>query len=570
MEGKEDSFSKGKDGYSLTYTSLSHLFRTLAYVSAHRMEKGKIFHDPVKRLTFMLDSSRNAVMKVSSLKRLIVLLSSLGYDSIMLYTEDTFEIPSEPFFGYMRGAYTQQEIKEVDSFATHYGLELIPCIETLAHLGCLTQWARFENLFDIKDILLVDDEKTYELIEKMVSSIASSFSSRNINIGMDEAALIGRGKHETIYGPSSPFPLMMRHLKRVLGILDKYGFKAMMWSDMFASLLSPDGAIKSEGIEEIPHNVTLCYWDYYSSEKSHYDAYMKIHRALPNDLAFATACWKWSGYTPQNRFSFRNQKAGIGAAIDNGISRVLVTAWGDNGGECSPFAVLPSIFSASIYRQGKERLDEKLFEVLSKKKLENFLEIDDGNLLYPDIKANTASKEFLLTDPFLSPFDTLVRADSAKKYAEFALRLKKEARGEYAYLFRSQSALCSLLSLKVDLGVRLREHYQKGDRDALKADLLRTKETRIRLDRFILVYEKQWEKENKMEGYEVQSIRLGGVRERLLYAERTLKRYLEGKSEKIEELEIKLIDYYGKETFTKPDDNCEYRSRRLTSVGVND
>ena len=54
----------------------------------------------------MLDCSRNAVMTVDSVKRWIDITSDLGYNMLMLYTEDTYEIKNQPYFGYLRGRYT--------------------------------------------------------------------------------------------------------------------------------------------------------------------------------------------------------------------------------------------------------------------------------------------------------------------------------------------------------------------------------------------------------------------------------------------------------------------------------
>ena len=61
----------------------------------------------------MLDCSRNAVMKVEEIKNFAKILHDFGYNMIQLYTEDTYEIEEEPYFGYMRGRYTKQELKEV-------------------------------------------------------------------------------------------------------------------------------------------------------------------------------------------------------------------------------------------------------------------------------------------------------------------------------------------------------------------------------------------------------------------------------------------------------------------------
>ena len=55
-----------------------------------------------ERLGVMIDMSRNAVMSVDSLKKFLPILKKMGYNSVMLYTEDTYEVEGEPFFGYFR------------------------------------------------------------------------------------------------------------------------------------------------------------------------------------------------------------------------------------------------------------------------------------------------------------------------------------------------------------------------------------------------------------------------------------------------------------------------------------
>ena len=91
----------------------------------------------------------------------------MGYTSMMLYTEDTYEIAGEPYFGYMRGRFTAEELKDLDRYAGLLGIELIPCIQTLAHLGSIFRWPAYRDVHDTADILLCGEEKTYALIEKM-------------------------------------------------------------------------------------------------------------------------------------------------------------------------------------------------------------------------------------------------------------------------------------------------------------------------------------------------------------------------------------------------------------------
>ena len=47
-------------------------------------------------LGYMVDCSRGAVPKVETLKKLVDILSEFGYNYLMLYTEDVYEIDGEP------------------------------------------------------------------------------------------------------------------------------------------------------------------------------------------------------------------------------------------------------------------------------------------------------------------------------------------------------------------------------------------------------------------------------------------------------------------------------------------
>ena len=152
----------------------------------------------LQSLGVMIDMSRNSVMSVEGLKRFLPLLKKMGYNTVMLYTEDTYEVEGEPYFGYLRGRYTMDEMKEIDAFAASLGIEMIPCIQTLAHLTTFLRWNRVPA--DTPDILLVDDDKTYEFIDRLFATLSKCFTSKKIHLGMDEAHMLGRGKHLDIHG----------------------------------------------------------------------------------------------------------------------------------------------------------------------------------------------------------------------------------------------------------------------------------------------------------------------------------------------------------------------------------
>ena len=135
----------------------------------------------------MLGCAENAVPKISSLKRFVDYMSALGYNALYLEIADTYKIPAEPYFGYMRGGYSADEIGELDAYCKEKDVELVPAIQTLAHLHFLNNYERFRPIIDLNDILFVGEEETYRFIDEMFASLAKSFSTRRVNIGMDEA-----------------------------------------------------------------------------------------------------------------------------------------------------------------------------------------------------------------------------------------------------------------------------------------------------------------------------------------------------------------------------------------------
>ena len=76
----------------------------------------------MKRIGVMLDCSRNAVPNVKSVKHFIDCLAKMGYNTLELYTEDTYAVEGEPYFGYLRGRYSSEEICQLDTYAKEKGI----------------------------------------------------------------------------------------------------------------------------------------------------------------------------------------------------------------------------------------------------------------------------------------------------------------------------------------------------------------------------------------------------------------------------------------------------------------
>ncbi len=496
----------------------------------------------------MIDMSRNSVMNLPSLKKFIRIIKKLGYNTLLLYTEDTYEI-DEPFFGYLRGRYSKDEMKEIDAFADSLGIEVIPCIQTLAHLNAYFKWKKVP--IDYDDILLVDDEKTYALIEKMFSSLSECFKSKKIHIGMDEAHMLGRGRHLDIHGYESSITLMRRHLARVVDMAKNYGYEPLIWSDMFfrswneGKYVIPRQELPEEVIKAVPADITPVYWDYYQTNKQIYSDMLYNHKQFSNKTWFAGGVWGWGGLVPFNELSINNMLPAIDACREHGIKNVFITLWGDNGGECSHFAEIPGLYKIIEYARGNtdEDVSKNKFKKIFGLDYDDFIALDLPNQVSDIKKIVNPSKYMLFSDPFAGFLDSTVKKGVGAKYESYAKKLSDIAKKSlrFGYIFNAEAKLCSALAIKYELGVKTREAYKARDNDALRALVNDYSEAIKRIKEFYTALSYMWYKDYKPHGFEVQEMRIGGLLQRLDGCKKRLVKYLNGRLTVIDELEEDIL-----------------------------
>ena len=554
-----------------------------------RLKSNRLFFEVYMNKNFdtfgvMLDCSRNAVPNIPFLKQYIDDIALMGYNSLQLYTEETYEIDGEPFFGYLRGRFTKDELKEINAYGKTKGVELVPCIQTLAHLGCLVKWYPYNEFTDCSNILLIDDDRTYALIEKMFATMRECFDSKYINIGMDEAHFVGLGKYLEKHGYHNRFDLLARHLGRVVEIAKKYDFSPIMWSDMFFRLAN-NGRYGTENpvdipqdlIDKVPKEVALCFWDYYGKSAKYFDNMIKHHKMFNNEIWFAGGCWSWGGFAPSNFTSMESHELSIRACLKYGIRNAIITIWGDNGHETSKLANYSSLFHASCLARGIEDINvmNEEFEKLFGMSMVDYSNIDKANQIQEinsifDLKganANNPSKYMFYNDLFIGDLDPTVSRVGTARYKRYAKELLQYVNDEkFGYVFDVQQKLCDVLSIKYAIGVKTRKAYREKDIDALKKLIRQYKLLNKKLAVFFEAFKYQWFKENKPFGWEIQDARLGGLMQRVKTCMERLQAYVDGKIDTIEELDVDILPSYNDK---KRNGKTQYRNDYLRSFPGN-
>ena len=513
----------------------------------------------------MIDCSRDAIPNVEGVKRFLDTIAKMGYNVAMLYTEETYEVENEPYFGYKRGRYSMEELREIDRHAASLGIELIPFIQTLAHLNQLLRWRAYRHkIFDIDDILLIDEPKTYELLENIFSTLSKTFSSKRVHLGMDEAHHVGLGKYLDRHGFTDRYSLLMKHLNRVCEIAGKYGFTStMMANDLFFNL-SP-GAFCSDEVrdfppeitENVPENCEMVYWDYFGMHNAQYDAMMISTKKLSQKSWFSGGAWTWNTFTPHNRYSMKRNAIAIEACKRNGVRQAFFTLWGDNGGECAYESVLPALMHAAAVARGlSEEEMKREFLAITGERFDDMKDLDLPNYIFgEDVPVESPyfqhsacnyAKTHLYDDPFLGTMSANLAEADPSLLCSYAGRLHTLAEGskQYGLIYESAACLCDVLSKKLLLAKKTRALYEADDKQGLLmlaesdyADCIRL------VDTFHKAFRRQWYSVNKTYGFEVHDARLGGLKCRLESCKERLCDYANGVISEIAELKEPVLPY---------------------------
>jgi len=504
---------------------------------------------PFETLGIMLDCSRNAVMTVEHFQRWLRRLALLGYNLAMLYTEQTYELEGEDYFGYLRGRYSEEELRRIDDHAASLGIEMIGCIQTLGHLEQTLKWPAYGEVRDTDSVLLVDADPTYELIEKMVAHFASCFRSRRIHVGMDETHDLGRGRFMDTFGYQRGFDIFNRHLGRVVEICTRHGLEPMIWSDMYFRMGSttrgyydPDADIPPDVVEQIPSEARLVYWDYYHERPEEYVAMIRKHQEISGEPVMASGVWTWGRnlwYDPTRS----EPKAGacIDACREVGLKELLFTMWGDDGAYCEFDSALAGLAWCAEKAYAGERFETdrlgRRFAAICGADYDTVIEMGKMSEV-----AHPAA--VLWDDPLLGIYYKSCKFDNeafweeqARRYSDLLGRLSTYAEVTEPIDLAHGVTLLRLLLEKVQLCEQLHAAYRARDKVALKHVQQQTPVLIEAVEKAAESFRRQWYRRNKPFGFETIQIRLGGLRQRYVELGRRIGELLAGTISEIPELD---------------------------------
>ena len=267
---------------------LGDVYRT----SCHKLAFIRIDDKPrFGHRALMLDPARN-FLPVQDVKFYIEQMARFKFNVLQLHLTDDqgwrIEIKSHPELtqvGAFRnsnvdkkeepdnGFYTQEQLRDLVSFAAIRGVEIIPEIDVPGHtvsvlaayqeLGC-THMQRAKKIVGktVNMMLCASNSKVYELYDDIIREVAGIFPSSQIHLGGDEAAISQNwGKCNLCQdlkkklGYQQDRQLMNYFFQRIFTSVRKYGKRPTLWCEL-DNIHMP----AYEYLFDYPDDVTLITW----------------------------------------------------------------------------------------------------------------------------------------------------------------------------------------------------------------------------------------------------------------------------------------------------------------------
>ncbi|MCR2821707.1 beta-N-acetylhexosaminidase [Lederbergia panacisoli] len=552
---------KSKNVGSITYSKDIHFFRALGLFLEACEEKDEfhIVEEPqFDRNGLFFDVSQgNAVMNINTVKEILTRMSVMGLNWLILYMEDSFEVKDEPFFGYMRGKYTYEDLKAIDDYAFSLGIEVIPCIQTLAHLQEVMKWPRFNSVREDEATLLVGEPQTYELIENLLSTVSAPFRSKRIHLGLDEAWKLGLGEYLNRNGLKSKFEIMTEHINHIVKITEKLELTPMMFSDMYfrtprltgyGNNFDVDAQIPEEIVSAIPKGMQMNFWEYNRDDQPFYETIIEKHRSLNVPTIVCGGIYSCFGFGVNYGIAFRASNAILNASKKKEIKEVFLTHWGDDGTESQIFSAMLGWQLYAEHGYSRELDMEKLkrrFEFCTGGNFDDFISVKYIDEVPGTSEDNTymcnPSKYLLWQNILAGLFDKNIEGlNLGEHYAKLAERMHEsiERNGEFDYVFTLLEKVSSVLAIKAEIGLQITSAYKgKRNEELQRLSNETLKELKSRVEDLRLYHRDIWFKTNKAFGWEIIDLRYGALLANIDTATKRLNDYVSGKIAKIEELE---------------------------------
>jgi hypothetical protein len=342
------------DAVAATPAGLFYAVQTLRQIArqaGHSWPRGRIVDWPdFPNRGVMLDVSRDRVPTTETLYALVDLFAALKYNQLQFYTEHTFAYRKHPQVWANASPLTGDEILALDAYCRARHIELVPNQNTFGHMrrwltldayrdlaeapeGCNTRWGWFAEPFSLNP----GDPRSLALVVDLLDELLPHFSSRQVNVGLDETVDLGEGRSRAAVAERGVGAVFFEFLLKVYREVKRRGRTMQLWGDIIMEY--------PELAAQLPRDVVALEWGY---EADHpFDAHSAQFAASGVPFYVCPGTSRRNSVAGRTDNALANLRRAADAGRAHGAVGYLVTDWGDNGHWQPPaVSLLPFAYGA--------------------------------------------------------------------------------------------------------------------------------------------------------------------------------------------------------------------------------
>lgn len=282
----------------------------------------------------MLDISRDRILTMESLYKLVDQLADWKINQFQLYTEHTFAYKNHKKVWKEASPMTADQIKELDAYCRERFIDLVPNQNSFGHMERWLKHDEYKHLAELevptdvgdwglrsRHILSPAVPETLEFIDELYEELLPNFTSKMFNIGCDETLELGFGKSKDLTEQFGKGKVYLNYLVELRNRAEKQDKRVQFWGDIILN--------HPELISELPKDMIPLIWGY---EANHpFDKQCKKFKEAGLEFYVCPGTSSWGSVTGR----IDNMKGNnLNAAINGkkyGAKGFLITDWGDYG-----------------------------------------------------------------------------------------------------------------------------------------------------------------------------------------------------------------------------------------------
>lgn len=311
-----------------------------------------------ERRGVMLDVSRDRVPRMEELLRLVDRLAGWKLNELQLYFEHTFAYPGHELVWRDASPFTAGEIRELDAFCRARHIELVPNQNSFGHFHRWLMHDRYRPLaecpagvdhpFSLASLaslarepfsLCPVDPRVPELLGELYDGLLPCFSSRSLNVGLDETFDLGQGRSAAACAERGRETVYLDFVRTVHRLVSERGHRMQFWGDVIIE--------HPERVPELPQDAVALEWGYEADHPFEQHGRAFAGSGLTFYVCPGTSSWQ----SLSGRLS--NARANLAGAARAGMScgarGYLVTDWGDFGHWQPPPVSLPGFVLGALH-----------------------------------------------------------------------------------------------------------------------------------------------------------------------------------------------------------------------------